>query len=242
MHGIAGIRSFIRCVDHGIGFEAVVFSKRLLIASTAQMLLRRLRAGGTPTIAVSPERYRRMSWEARASGIMAIVRRHEGPLTPPERDSVWVCVGEIRSPGNLGTLLRSAEAVGASGLICLGGAADPFDPRAVRASMGSLFALRIARASGAELRAWADGYGVQLVGADPAGEVVYDTAVYRRPCVLVLGEERRGLTAEQRAACGSLVRIPMAAGCDSLNVGVAGSLLLYAARRQRERAERPGKG
>jgi RNA methyltransferase, TrmH family len=104
---------------------------------------------------------------------------------------------------------------------------DPFDPAVVRATMGSLFKQIIVRTSIDQLRHWVRMNNVQVIGASPDGSEDYREVSYTRPAVLMLGGERKGLTDEQRLMCQHMVRIPMVEGMDSLNVAVAGSLLMY---------------
>jgi TrmH family RNA methyltransferase len=162
---------------------------------------------------------------------------------PPAPSDLWLALEHVCSPGNLGTLLRTSEAVGATGLVALGAGVDPWDPAVVRATMGALFTRRIVRAGARVLRAWARRHGVAIVGADGEGARDFREVSYRRPVVLVLGDERKGLSPVQRAACDELVRIPMTGRTDSLNVAVAKktwrSVLLYEAYAQRHPLDRP---
>jgi TrmH family RNA methyltransferase len=151
---------------------------------------------------------------------------------------LWLCVETVRSPGNLGSLLRTCAAAGASGLCATSQAIELHDPSVVRATMGALFRQRLVRASPEEVRRWADRNGARVVGASPEGRVDYRRLSYRAPTVLVLGGERKGLSDEQRAICDDLVHIPMQPGCDSLNLAVAGSLLVYEAWGQRHPVRR----
>jgi TrmH family RNA methyltransferase len=139
-----------------------------------------------------------------------------------------VVLSQVRAPGNFGTLVRTSAAIGGAGFILLGSGIDPFEPVVVRASMGALFRHTFVRASLEELRQWLHRYQLLVVGASPDGAVPYDQVRYTRPTVLVLGEERSGLSQDQRALCQHIVHIPMVAGADSLNLGGAGSLLMYA--------------
>jgi TrmH family RNA methyltransferase len=139
----------------------------------------------------------------------------------------WVALSQVRSPGNFGSLVRTAAATGAAGFILLGNSVDPFDPTVVRATMGALFQQQLVRTDVERLRLWVQQHHLQVIGAAPDGTLEYDQVRYTRPTVLMLGGERRGLTADQRAVCQQIVRIPMVQGVDSLNLAVAGSLLLY---------------
>lgn len=225
---VEGYRNIIRAFDHRRTFLKIVVSRRLLGASLVQKQMRRLKRS-VPSLTVSPEAFRSVSRTERASGVGAILRQH---WTSLDRSSgreglCWLAMESTRSPGNLGTLLRTCQAVGAAGVILLGPQVDPFHPAVVRGSMGAVFALRCVRASHEAFGRWVRRRGVQVVGAAPDAEHAYDRSAYRRPIVLMLGHERHGLSAAQNRLCRMRVSIPMMPGCDSLNLGVAGSLLLY---------------
>lgn len=150
----------------------------------------------------------------------------------------WTALSHVRSPGNFGTLVRTSAATSADGFILLGDTIDPFDPTAVRATMGALFKQMIVRTTVEQLRRWARAHGIQVVGASPDGAEDYDQVRYTCPTLLMLGGERKGLTDEQRSICNRVVRIPMADRMDSLNVAVAGSLVMYEVFRSHERRQR----
>lgn len=142
------------------------------------------------------------------------------------------------SPGNIGTLVRSADAFGASGVVVTGHAADPYDPRSVRASTGSMLAVPVARVpSHAEVLAWVrgqpDGPAWTVLGLDEGGDLPVRAADLTGPTVLVVGNETRGLTRAWREACDHVVSIPMVGAASSLNAGVAGSIVLHEALQQR---------
>jgi len=226
---VEGVRNFVAAVDHGCTVDTLLYSERLLTSPVARKLVRRLKRAGVPFVRVSPEQFRTVSHAERASGVGAILRQHILDLqhVTPGNQPCWVVLNQVRAPGNFGTLVRTSAAIGAAGFILLDGSVDPFDPAAVRASMGALFGQTLARAKMEQLREWVQRYALLVVGASPDGTVAYDHVRYTHPTVLVLGEERRGLTEDQRALCQQIVRIPMLASADSLNLGVAGSLLMY---------------
>jgi TrmH family RNA methyltransferase len=151
-------------------------------------------------------------------------------------------------PGNIGTLIRSADAFGADGVVVTGHAADPYDPRSVRASAGSLFAVPVVRVpSHREVLAWLDALPAdrpQLVGTDEHADVDVAEADLTRPTYVVIGNETSGLTAAWRDACDMTVRIPMTGSASSLNAASAATVVLYEAARQRAtnapRRHRPG--
>ena len=227
---VEGVRNFVTAVDHGCTVEALLYSERLLTSPIARKLVRRLKRADVPFARVSPEQFRTVSRTERASGVGAVLRQnvHNLAHVAPGDAPCWVVLSQVRAPGNFGTLVRTSAAIGAAGFILLGGSIDPFESVVVRASMGALFRQTFVRASLEDLRQWLNQYQLLVVGASPDGTVPYDQVRYTRPTVLVLGEERSGLSQDQRALCRQIVRIPMVAGADSLNLGVAGSLLMYA--------------
>jgi 23S rRNA (uridine2479-2'-O)-methyltransferase len=170
---------------------------------------------------------------------------------PPDRldrlaagpDLLAVVFDRPTSPGNIGTLIRSADAFGATGVVVTGHAADPYDPKSVRASTGSLFAVPVVRTAPADVLAWlaalrSGGLPVRLAGADESGTTEIGAADLTGPCVLVVGNETTGLSAAWREACDELVRIPIGGAASSLNAAVAGSLALYEAATQRRAGRR----
>lgn len=146
---------------------------------------------------------------------------------------IWLVAQALRDPGNLGTMLRTGDAVGAGGLILIDDCADPFSVEAVRASMGAVFTQQIAQARWSEflgwLRAGAEDSRGQLVAASLRDATDYRTAPYAAPCFLMVGNESRGLPAEYEDACDLRVTIPMLGRADSLNAAVAGAVLAYEA-------------
>jgi TrmH family RNA methyltransferase len=152
---------------------------------------------------------------------------HGNASIPP----LWIVLEEVRDPGNLGTILRTADASGASGVILVGSTCDPFSREAVRASMGSIFAVPVVRCERAAFLSLARDWPGDVVGTHLAGRIDYRSAHYRDPVLLVMGNEGAGLSEDATAACGKLVRIPMAGRLDSLNLAVATALMLFELRR-----------
>jgi len=189
-----------------------------------------LKRAGVPFARATPEQFRRVSRTERASGVASIIRQRIHRLNEIRLDDepCWTALKHMRSVGNFGALMRTSAAVGATGFILIGDEIDPFDPAAVRATMGALFKQKIVRTNASELLCWARRQKIEVIGASPNGSQDYRHISYKPPIVLMLGGERKGLTDEQQAICTRLVGIPMAEGVDSLNVAVAGSLMMYA--------------
>ncbi len=138
-----------------------------------------------------------------------------------------VALEAVRDPGNLGTILRTADAAGAGGLILLEGGCDPYSTEAVRASMGSIFSLAIARAGFAEFEAWRRGQGLALIGTALEASQRIEALSAPQPFVLLMGNEQSGLPPAMQRACDALIRLPMAGKADSLNLAVATGIALY---------------
>ncbi|MCI0727866.1 MAG: RNA methyltransferase [Chloroflexi bacterium] len=242
-HGVffvEGVRNFVQLADNNFDIVVILYSERLLTAPLARKLVRQLRRAGVPTVGVKPEEFRRISQAERASGVGAIVRQKWTRLhtTSPDAGLCWVILGRVRSPGNFGTLIRTSEAVGGAGFILLDREVDPYAPVTVRATMGALFRQQFVRTNFQSLQHWVRKHHCQVIGASPDGTTDFHDFVYSQTNLLFLGEEREGLTEQERTICDHLVRIPMVGTADSLNLGVAGSLLMYELFRSRNRSDR----
>src|SRR2546421_7501372 len=226
---IEGVRQFIQAFEAGIEFETVIVSRKLLKNHLVQMMIDQLLARGVACARISPEQFRSISICQRASGIGAIVKQHWRPLesTDAHHGLCWLIIEHLRSPGNLGTILRTAEATGVGGIIFLSEDCDPFDPAVVRASMGGIFHLQLARATHRQLRRWAAANGVLLVALSPSACGIWTDLPPHRPMGILIGDERIGLSPDAQHMAHALVRLPMCGRADSLNVGVATGVMLY---------------
>jgi len=148
------------------------------------------------------------------------------------KNETWVALDRVRDPGNLGTIIRTADAAGASGVILIGDCTDPFSLETVRATMGSLFAMPLVKTSVEEFVRWKVKCGGQVVATHLAGAVDYRTIDYKRkPVVVLMGNEQSGLPDELAREADALARIPQAGRADSLNLAVATGVMLFEARR-----------
>ena len=147
----------------------------------------------------------------------------------PQSAACWVALDRVRDPGNLGTVIRTADAAGCGGVILVGDCCDPYSVEAVRATMGSVFAVKIARAGVAEFLEWRKAWPGSVAGALLTGAVDYRAADYRKPAMVLMGNEQAGLPPELEAACDVAVKIPMRGRADSLNLSVATGIMIYTA-------------
>ncbi|WP_341368441.1 RNA methyltransferase [Yoonia sp. BS5-3] len=237
---IEGVRNFVRAHDNRFVIDCVIYSEKLLINPLARKLVRRRKRDGIPTFSVSPEAFRKLSTAKRASGVCALLRQRWTRFEdlPPKQQMCWTVLERVQSEGNFGTLIRSSSAAGAAGFILVGDHVDPYAPAVIRSSMGAVFQQAFIRTDWDTLRHWVAQTGNPVIGATPDAETgLYEFACPTGTPLLMFGEERHGLSHQQTALCTNLVSIPMCEGTDSLNLGVAGSLLLYEVRRQRYNAK-----
>jgi RNA methyltransferase, TrmH family len=226
---IEGVRHLARAVEHNSPIESVFLEPSVLSNPFGQKLARRLRKRGVPGIRLSHQLYRDLTLATEPQGIGAILRQKGTSLDEVRArpNSLWLAVESIESPGNLGTIIRTAEAAGATGIFILSADCDPYDPATVRATMGSLFSQMLVRCSQHEFTSWAKSNGVAIIASSPAGLMDYKTLRYRFPAVLVIGSEKRGLSDQLLEAADFVVRIAMRGSCDSLNAAVATGVLLF---------------
>ena len=229
-----GLKLAIDALDAGWEISILVVGKAAkdnpLVAGTAARAL----AKGALVLEASEKVLASISRRDNPQGVIGVFRQrwHELKEIRPQPDKVWVVLDRVRDPGNLGTIIRTADAAGASGVILVGDTTDPFALETVRATMGSVFAVPLYRASEQkfiELRRSFDGLAV---GTHLKGSVDYRTVDYAgKPLLLIMGNEQSGLTDELAGACDRLIRIPQEGRADSLNLAVATGIALYEARR-----------
>jgi TrmH family RNA methyltransferase len=147
----------------------------------------------------------------------------------PQAARCWVALHRVRDPGNLGTIIRTADAAGCGGVILVGECCDPYSVEAVRATMGSIFAVPLTKVTEAEFAAWRNGWPGSVVGTLLSAACDYREAVYARPALILMGNEQQGLPPDMAALCDVNVKIPMRGRADSLNQSVATGIMIYAA-------------
>lgn len=225
---VEGIRLVAEAVQQSAAVELLVIAPDLLTSQFAQELITKLRSKGVPCLPVTAEVFSRLSAKDGPQGIGVVVSQNWQTLpTRATADGLWVALERVQDPGNLGSIMRTADAVGCRGIILIGNCTDPYDPASVRGSMGSLFALQLVKVSEAEFIQWKSETGVPVVGTSGAAVHHYRQVNYSHPLVLLSGSERQGLSLPLTAVCDQLVSIPMIGRADSLNLAVATSVVLY---------------
>ena len=186
-------------------------------------------AAGGEVIETTPDILGKITGKANPQAVAGVFAEFDTSLASLDRSAapIWLVAQALRDPGNLGTMLRTGDAVGAGGLILIDDCADPFSVEAVRASMGAVFTQKLARARWDEFLPWLRTGPGQLVAASLRDAVPYRGAPYQAPCFILVGNESQGLPEEYEAACDLRVTMPMRGRADSLNAAMAGAVLAY---------------
>jgi RNA methyltransferase, TrmH family len=188
-------------------------------------------AANGEVIEVTQEILAKVSRRDNPQAVVGVFRQVFQPLAAiePQAAACWVALHRVRDPGNLGTIVRTADAAGCGGVILVGECCDPYSVEAVRATMGSIFAVPLYKASEAEFAAWRNGWPGSVVGTLLSAEVDHREAAYARPSLILMGNEQQGLPPDMAALCDVNVKIPMRGRADSLNLSVATGIMIYAA-------------
>jgi tRNA G18 (ribose-2'-O)-methylase SpoU len=230
---VEGVRAIQRLVDNRWRVRSVWSSQERPLSAWAGEVVEA--SGAERHYRLTPALMERLSDREDGSELVMVAetRRPRLEALALPADLLVAVLDRPASPGNVGTVIRSAEAFGAHAVVLAGHGADPFDPRAIRASMGTVFALPVVEVAGpADLAAWLAGLeGVAVLGTDSLGERPVRDADLRRATVVLFGNEGAGLSYRLRELCTEVVRIPIAT--DSLNMAVAASIVLYEAASQR---------
>lgn len=237
---IEGLRIVEEALTCGAPVETLIYAPSLWISDRAQALVDQVEPARH--LVLSDDLFRSLSDRDDPQGIAALVRIEDRPLTDirPSDDLLVIVAHQLRDPGNLGTMIRTADAVGASGVVVIEPSVDLYDPQTVRATMGSLFAIPVIRIEDeTTLFDWCDtlkasGLPLLVVASSAHGTKLHFELNYRGPVVLLMGNERYGLPDSARQKADVLVRLPMFGRATSLNVSAAMAALVYEIVRQRQ--------
>ncbi|MDR3507740.1 MAG: RNA methyltransferase [Caulobacteraceae bacterium] len=189
------------------------------------------RAAGGDVVEVNRDILEKVSRRDNPQTVVAVFPQvfHDLKTLQPDKAPVWVALQAVRDPGNLGTIVRTADAAGCGGVILVGDCCDPYSVEAVRATMGSIFAVPLYKISIPDFIAWRAGWTGSVVGTLLTATVNQHQAEYRRPTMILMGNEQAGLPPELAAVCDVNVKIPWRGRADSLNLSVATGIMIYAA-------------
>ncbi|MDK4731665.1 RNA methyltransferase [Rhizobium sp. CNPSo 3490] len=229
-----GLKLVIDAIELGWTIRTLVYAKAAKGKPLVEQMAARTVASGGLVLEVSEKVIAAITRRDNPQMVVGIFEQRWTPLKGirPQEGETWVALDRVRDPGNLGTIIRTADAAGAAGIILIGETTDPFSLETVRATMGSVFAVPVARATPEEFLAWRKSADVSIVATHLAGAVDYRTIDYRKkPTVLLMGNEQSGLPDQLAREADALARIPQQGRADSLNLAVATAVMLFEARR-----------
>lgn len=232
-----GLRILTEALDTGKTPKLLVVAEETELHPLAQKLEAETLAAGGEVIETSEAIIAKLSGKSNPQSIIGIYEDHPASLAELDRNSagIWLVAQALRDPGNLGTILRTGDAVGAGGLILIDDCVDPFSVEAVRASMGAVFTQKIIMSPWPAFIEWLRSGPGQLVGTSLNTETDYQSARYEAPTFLLVGNEAQGLPEVYEQACDLLVKMPMMGKADSLNAAVATAVMAYEVLNQRRK-------
>lgn len=232
---LEGYRELTRGLAAGIEFLETFYSPELFLGENEPALLADLEKAGCVNYECTPEILKKLAYRERPEGLISIVRMKRMTLDdiPAKKDGLYLVAETIEKPGNLGSMLRSADAVGATAVIVCNKQTDIFNPNVIRASTGAIFSMPLAETTSEEALAWFRKLGIKTLAATPHTDYKYTDADMVSGVAIVVGAEQFGLSPYWMNSADWQVVIPMLGRMDSLNVATAATILLYEAARQR---------
>jgi TrmH family RNA methyltransferase len=232
---LEGVRIVGDAIEGGAQIEMIVVAPQLRSEYGLKIVSDYVTRGGA-ILEVTTEVFARLALKEGPQGIAAVVRQNWTALMEidPIPGRPWVVLDSVADPGNLGTILRTNDGAGGEGVILLDQSTDPYDPTAVRASMGALFSQKVVRTTLNEFDVWKRERGIQVIGTSDAANNDYHAFRYPERMAVLMGSERQGLQPETLALCDAVVSIPMLGKSDSLNLAAATAVILYEILNQRK--------
>ena len=227
---VEGIHHVGEAVEAGWGIETFVYAPDQLTSGFARRLVEEQSKRGVRCVALTTELFLTISEKDNPQGILAVIHQRHLGLNDilPKEFNFGAALVSPQDPGNVGTILRSLDAAGGDGLFLLDGGVDPYHSSSIRASMGTIFWKNLVQTSFEEFVKWARRNSYQLVGSSAHAKVDYHTFKHgEQPLILVLGNEQKGLSQDQMAACDVTLSMPMKGRVSSLNLAVAAGILMY---------------
>lgn len=228
-----GLKLVTDALDEGWPVHTVCFAAEVRAQPAVTRAAATVRARGGSVLEVSEPVLAKITRRDNPQMVLGVFRQRLTSLADvrPGKDDIWVALDQVRDPGNLGTIVRTVDSVGARGVILVGETCDPFSPEAVRATMGSMFHVPLVRTGRDAFLAHVRSAGIRLVGTHLKATHDHRTVASHEPTVLLMGNEQQGLPEAMAEACDVRVKIPMVGRADSLNLAVATGVMLYELRR-----------
>jgi RNA methyltransferase, TrmH family len=233
---IDGVRELARAVQAGVRMIEIFVCETLLVSEESESLVKKLETCGGEILPVSEAVFQKLAFGSREEGVLGVAEMPQNSLQNlnlTNKNPLIAVLEGVEKPGNIGAVLRSADAAGVSALILADARTDLYNPNAIRASLGTIFTVPVCEDSSQNVLDWLREKNISIVAARVDGSVPYTDIDYRGPTALILGNEADGLTSAWTGEDITAVRLPMLGAADSLNVSVTAAVIFYEALRQR---------
>ncbi len=229
LYYMEGIRIVLEALQMDMPLKEIILAPELITGQGIHEIYQEVQRLQIPVTEVSGDVFRSFSVKEGPQGVAAIAHQQWTDLKEliPVTGDVWVALDSVADPGNLGTIMRTVDAIGGKGVILLDQSTDPYDSTSIRASMGALFHLQIIKANLAEFIQWKLVSSISIIGTSDSAEMDYHDFRFPDPIVLLMGSERMGLQPQHYKICEQVVRIPMVGRSDSLNLAIATAVIVY---------------
>lgn len=236
---IEGVKELALAIKDGVSISRLFYCEDLFRGSEEQIILNKAEAHGAELIQVGANVFEKLAYREDSFGLLAVARQPIKTLNdiPLKKSPLIIVVEGVEKPGNLGAILRSADAAGVDGVIVCGKSTDIFNPNVVRASIGTVFTVPVIKATTSDAIDWLKKKGIKMIATTPRAETDYFDADLKSPCAIAMGSEHEGLSETWLNEADVLVRIPMKGESDSLNLAMSTTIMLYEAVRQRMERE-----
>ncbi len=230
-----GLKFIINAIESGWEFNTLLYASSVRQQEQVLKIATSVHAHGGTILEVSEKVLSTISQRENTQSVIAVFKQQISSLNSlvPNSSDLWIGLEKIRDPGNLGTIIRTVDAIGATGIILIDDSTDPFSKEAVRATMGSIFHVPIIRCSLSEFTAWSKNFSGHMIGTHLNSRTDYREVNYKDPCLLLMGNEQAGLSSKLENLCDALVKIPQPGNADSLNLAVSTGIMLYEICRKR---------
>lgn len=226
---VEGLRHVIEAVQQKVEIEEIIYCPDLLNSKAGNQIIKTALLNDINLIDVNEMVFRSLSSKNGPQGLAAVIHQKWDSMDSVSEDDtgIWIALDEIQDPGNLGSILRTMDAVGGKGVILLDHTTDAYHPTTVRASMGAIFSQKIIRMEKIKFIDWLRKHKIQIIGTTCDDGKDYQEVKYPSKLILVLGSEQKGLPDEIKGSCTQMIHVPMIGRVDSLNLANAASIILY---------------
>ncbi|MDP3014394.1 MAG: RNA methyltransferase [Candidatus Subteraquimicrobiales bacterium] len=232
---IDGYRAINLALNNGFALKELFYCEKFFNSRGERILIERTQQNGARIFHLSEKVFKKIAYGDNPEGVLAITGQVKKSLAdlPLGKSALFVVLESVEKPGNLGAILRSADSVGAKGIIVCDNQTDIYNPNVIRSSRGTFFTVPVVEATSRDAIQWLKQNQVKIIVSTPMAKVEYYQLDYKDSCAIVLGSEDKGISSAWQEAAGFKIKIPMRGQADSLNVSIAAAVILYEALRQR---------